>query len=271
MNGLPATDAALWTRKLTTGYRRGRRMQVIHRHLDLRLRRGALTALLGPNGAGKSTLLRTLAGLQPALGGEIWLDGQPLAALSANQLARRLALVLTDRVDVGYMSAYALAALGRYPYTRWDGRLMPEDEAIVQEAMRLTHCESLAARPVLELSDGERQRVMLARALAQQTPVVFLDEPTAFLDLPRRVELMHLLQRLARTTGKAFLLTTHDLELALRFADELWLMAADGTFTVSAPNGADAHAALLRAFAAEGEAVQRYLRDVYHWEAGVLP
>jgi iron complex transport system ATP-binding protein len=262
MNAPSVTDAALWTRDLTTGYRRGRVIRVVHRGLNLGLRRGALTALLGPNGAGKSTLLRTLAGLQPPLGGEVWIDGQPLASLSANQLARKLAVVLTDRVDVGYMSAYALAALGRYPYTRWDGRLTPEDEAIVQEAMRLTHCESLAAHPVLELSDGERQRVMLARALAQQTPVVLLDEPTAFLDLPRRVELMHLLQRLARTTGKAFLLTTHDLELALRFADELWLMAADGTFTVSAPDGADAHAALLRAFAAEGEEVRGYLSGV---------
>ena len=271
MNAPSVTDAALWTRDLTTGYRRGRVIRVVHRGLNLGLRRGALTALLGPNGAGKSTLLRTLAGLQPALGGEIWLDGQPLAALSANQLARRLALVLTDRVDVGYMSAYALAALGRYPYTRWDGRLTSDDEAIVQEAMRMARCEALAARPVLELSDGERQRVMLARALAQQTPVVFLDEPTAFLDLPRRIEIMTLLRSLARSTDKAFLLTTHDLELALRFADELWLMAADGTFTVSAPDSPDVHAALLRAFAAEGEAVQRYLRDVYHWEAGVLP
>jgi iron complex transport system ATP-binding protein len=190
--------------------------------------------------------------------------------LSANQLARKLAVVLTDRVDVGYMSAYALAALGRYPYTRWDGRLTPEDEAIVQEAMRLARCEALAARPVLELSDGERQRVMLARALAQQTPIVFLDEPTAFLDLPRRIEIMNLLRSLARSTDKAFLLTTHDLELALHFADELWLMAADGTFAVSAPDGPDVHAALLRTFAAEGEAVQRYLRDVYRWEASAL-
>lgn len=253
-------SVALLTRNLTTGYRQGRRVRLVHQGLNLRLRRSAFTALLGPNGAGKSTLLRTLAGLQPPLAGEVWLDGRPLHALSAHELAHKLAVVLTDRVDVGYMSAYALTALGRYPYTPWDGRLSAEDEAIVQQAMRDARCEGLAKRLVAELSDGERQRVMLARALAQQTPIVFLDEPTAFLDLPRRIELMHVLRDLAHDTGKAFLVSTHDLELALRFADALWLMAADGTLSVGTPEEISARGDLLRAFAAEGEAVQRYLR-----------
>ncbi len=255
--------AALHARHLSTGYRQGKRTRVVHRGLNLRLRRGALTALLGPNGAGKSTLLRTLAGLQPPLAGEVWLDGRPLHALSAHELARHLAVVLTDRVDVGYMSAYALAALGRYPYTRWDGRLSAEDEAIVQEAMRAAHCESLAARTASELSDGERQRVMLARALAQQTPIILLDEPTAFLDLPRRIEIMHLLRDLAHDTGKAFLISTHDLELALHLADELWLMAADGTFAIGTPEEVRRRGDLLRVFAAEGEEVQRYLQEIH--------
>jgi iron complex transport system ATP-binding protein len=245
---------------LAIGYRQGRRTRVVHRGLNLCLRRGALTALLGPNGAGKSTLLRTLAGLQPPLAGEVWLDGRRLHALSAHELARHLAVVLTDRVDAGYMSAYALAALGRYPYTSWDGRLTAEDEAIVQEAMRAARCESLAARMASELSDGERQRVMLARALAQQTPIILLDEPTAFLDLPRRIEIMHLLRDLAHDTGKAFLISTHDLELALRLADELWLMAADGTFAVGAPEEICRRGDLLRVFADAGEEVHCYLR-----------
>lgn len=259
---LPDAPLVLQARHLTTGYRQGRRIRMVHEGLNLDLRHGTFVALLGPNGAGKSTLLRTLAGLQPPLAGEVWLDGRPLRALSANELARKLAVVLTDRVDVGHMSAYALAALGRYPYTPWDGRLSAEDEAIVRQAMRDARCEGLAKRLVAELSDGECQRVMLARALAQQTPVVFLDEPTAFLDLPRRVELMHLLRDLAHDTGKAFLVSTHDLELALRFADALWLMAADGAFSIGAPEEISARGDLLRAFAAEGEAVQRYLREL---------
>jgi iron complex transport system ATP-binding protein len=261
--GSSSAPAALKARDLTVGYRQGTRTRVVNRGLNLCLRRGTLAALLGPNGAGKSTLMRTLAGLQPPLAGEVWLDGRPLRALSANELARNLAVVLTDRVDAGYMSAYALAALGRYPYTSWDGRLSAEDEAIVQEAMRAARCESLAARAASELSDGERQRVMLARALAQQTPIVLLDEPTAFLDLPRRIEIMHLLRDLAHDTGRAFLISTHDLELALRFADELWLMAADGAFSVGAPEEVSARGDLLRAFAAEGDEVQRYLQGIH--------
>lgn len=259
---LPDAPLALQARHLITGYRTGTGVRPVHEGLNLDLPCGMFVALLGPNGAGKSTLLRTLAGLQPPLAGEVWLDGRPLRALSANELARKLAVVLTDRVDVGYMSAYALAALGRYPYTPWDGRLSAEDETIVQQAMRDARCEGLAKRLVAELSDGERQRVMLARALAQQTPIVFLDEPTAFLDLPRRIELMHLLRDLAHDTGRAFLVSTHDLELALCFADALWLMGADGTFSVGTPAEVRARGDLLRAFAAEGEAVQRYLREL---------
>lgn len=255
---------AVYAKDLTTGYRQGARVRVVHRRLELALPRGKLTALLGPNGAGKSTLMRTLAGLQPALAGTVWVDGAPLRALSPQAIARKLAVVLTDRVDVGYMTAYALAALGRYPYTRWDGQLTPEDEQIVQEAMRLAGCSELAGRMVVELSDGERQRVMIARALAQQTPIIFLDEPTAFLDLPRRVEVMHLLRSLAHQTGRALLLSTHDLELALRFADLLWLMGSDGTFVAGTPTELLQRGELLRVFAAEGEEVQRYLKEVHH-------
>lgn len=259
--------AVLCARDLTTGYRSGRHTRVVHRKLNLTLERGKLTALLGPNGAGKSTLLRTLAGLQPPLEGEVWIEGKTLRSFSAMELARKLAVVLTERVEVGYMTAYALAALGRYPYTPWDGRLSAEDEVIVQEAMRAARCESLASRMVGELSDGERQRVMIARALAQQTPIIFLDEPTAFLDLPRRVEIMHLLRDLAHQTGRALLVSTHDLELALRLADTLWLVGNGGMFTGGAPAALLRRGEVLRVFATEGEAVQRYLRDLHRrWQ-----
>lgn len=264
----PDATAAIYARDLTTGYRQGTRVRVVHRGLGLALPRGKLTALLGPNGAGKSTLMRTLSGLQPALAGAVWVDGVPLRTLSPQAIARKLAVVLTDRVDVGYMTAYALAALGRHPYTRWDGWLTPEDEQIVQEAMHAAGCAGLAARMVAELSDGERQRVMIARALAQQTPIIFLDEPTAFLDLPRRIEMMHLLADLAHRTGRALLLSTHDLELALRFADGLWLMGGDGTFVTGTPAELLQRGELLRVFSGEGREVRRYLQDLHQrWQA----
>ncbi|MFC1465515.1 MAG: ABC transporter ATP-binding protein [Candidatus Brachytrichaceae bacterium NZ_4S206] len=263
-----ATDSiAIRTVDLTTGYRDGQSRRVVHRELNLVLWRGRLTALLGPNGAGKSTLLRTLCGLQSPLGGDVWIDGERLHALSPERRARKLAVVLTDRVDIGYMTAYGLAALGRHPYTRWDGRLTPEDEAIVQDAMRAARCDGLAARMVAQLSDGERQRVMIARALAQQTPIILLDEPTAFLDLPRRIEIIHLLRDLAHQTGRALLLSTHDLELALRFADELWLMGGEGSFVTGAPEEVYRRGDLLRIFAGEGDEVRRYLQEMHRrWE-----
>ena len=220
--------------------------------LNLELRLGELVCLVGPNGAGKSTLLRTLAGMQPPLRGVVRLAGKALHHLPAEEIAKQLAVVLTGRVDAGNLSAYALVALGRYPYTDWRGRLKPQDEAAAQHAMRLTNCAGLASRPIHELSDGERQRVMIARALAQEPRVLLLDEPTAFLDLPRRVELFQLLKRLSREPGCATLLATHDLDLALRTADRLWLLAADGAFTSGLPEELALNGAFASAFKGEG-------------------
>ncbi|MEZ4635407.1 MAG: ABC transporter ATP-binding protein [Caldilineaceae bacterium] len=202
-----STDIILETKHLTIGYRHAGRADVVVSHdLDLRLRRGELVCLLGPNGAGKSTLMRTLAGLQPALGGSILLDGDAPGDLTAREMARRLSIVLTERVDVGNLSAQELVALGRHPYTDWWGNLTPHDEEVVRWAVRAVGAGALAERPILELSDGERQKVMIARALAQEPLLILLDEPTAFLDLPRRVEVMGLLRALARHTGRAILL-----------------------------------------------------------------
>lgn len=248
----PTPPTVLAARSLTIGYRHGRRVTALAHHLDLALQAGELVCLLGPNGAGKSTLMRTLAGLQPPLEGQIILDGVPLHRLRPRQVARRLSVVLTERVDVGNLSAYALVALGRHPYTGWTGTLTPVDEAVVAWALQAVGATHLAARSVLELSDGERQKVMIARALAQEPLVMLLDEPTAFLDLPRRVEIMDVLGRLTRDGQRAVLLSTHDLDLALRTADRLWLMAADGTLQVGVPEDLVLSGAFQRVFAGEG-------------------
>ncbi len=253
---------ALTTHDLAIGYGPLRQRRELSRGLNLTLAQGQLVCLLGPNGAGKSTLLRTLAGAHAPLSGEIRINGVDMRSLSVQALARHLALVLTDRVDAGHLNAYGLAALGRFPYTDWSGKLSGQDEQITQAAMRAAHCDGLAHQIVSQLSDGERQRVMIARALAQQTPLILLDEPTAFLDLPRRIEIMQLLRALAHEQGKAILLSTHDLELALRYADRLWLMPNDGVLAEGAPVQLRTSGQLLHTFAGEGAAVTTYLSEL---------
>lgn len=186
---------------------------------------GELTVLIGRNGMGKSTLLRTLAGVQPPLAGTVTLvaDGtrQPLAELSQHARSRWISVVLTDRVEVPQLRVEDVVGFGRMPYTGFFGRLGDADRRMVDEALRLTGLQLLAGRQVGTLSDGERQKMMIAKALAQQTPVVLLDEPTAFLDYPSKVDTMRLLRSLAHDTGKVIVLSTHDLNLAVRLADRL--------------------------------------------------
>jgi iron complex transport system ATP-binding protein len=202
--------------------------KILSQDLNLELKAGQLVCLLGPNGSGKSTLLRTLSGLQPALGGQVWVKNRKLHTLSARELSRILGVVLTERLEVPNMRVYDLLSLGRYPYTDWTGRLKQSDHDVLSKIIRLTDLENLIHRELSELSDGERQKAMVARALAQEPDLVFLDEPTAFLDLPRRVELMGTLRNLAHSTKRCFLVSTHDLDLALRAADQLWLLSPEG-------------------------------------------
>ena len=251
--------AILATEHLSIGYapRRGPR-RIVASNLNLTLHAGEVVCLLGPNGVGKSTLLRTLVGMQPPLDGRVWLDGVDLSTLSAREIARRVSVVLTERVEVGQLTVYALVALGRHPHTDWTGRLTPHDEAIVRQALEAVNAVNLAGRLVHELSDGERQRVMVARALAQEPLVMALDEPTAFLDLPRRVEIMRLLRRLAHETQRAMILSTHDLDLALRSADLLWLMAPGGGVHAGAPEDLVLGGAFEATFATEGISFDRH-------------
>lgn len=213
---------------VTIGYRsrRGRRRneQVIARGVTVTAQPGRLTALLGPNGSGKSTLLRTVCGLQPPLAGRVLVDGRDVDSVPSAELAKSVAVVLTERVDSGFLSVREIVALGRTPHLGISARMGAADHEVVRWALEVTGTAALAERLGGELSDGQRQRVMTARALAQQPRLLILDEPTSFLDVPSRVELLDLLARLAREQNLSVLVSTHELELALRLADEVWLL-----------------------------------------------
>lgn len=212
---------------LSIGYTSKKRQFVVASGLNAAIYSGELTCLLGRNGVGKSTLLRTLATFQPALGGDILLNGQSIATLTDHQLSHRIGIVLTEKPDVRNMSVEEMVAMGRSPYTGFWGGLKEKDRDIVRQAIQQTGIENLRLREIQTLSDGERQKVMIAKALAQHTAVIYLDEPTAFLDFPSKVEMMQLLRRLAVEEQKTIFLSTHDVELALQLADRIWLMESD--------------------------------------------
>jgi iron complex transport system ATP-binding protein len=209
---------------LTIGYKD----KVVQSNLNAAFESGQLVCLLGRNGIGKSTLLRTLAMFQPALGGEVILEEKALNSYSVQDLSRKLSIVLTRKPDVQNITVSEMVGLGRSPYTGFWGTLHDADKTVVAEALRLVGIESMAERKIHTLSDGERQKVMIAKALAQQTPIILLDEPTAFLDFPSKVEILKLLGCLAKETDKTIILSTHDLELAARLADCLWQMDESG-------------------------------------------
>lgn len=226
----------LKTDNLKIGYASNRgKDKVIADGLSLTLNRGELVCLLGPNGSGKSTLIRSLVGVDRHLSGTIELDGEDVLLMSPKQRARSTSVVLTDALPVGMLTVYGLVALGRHPHTRWTGRLSERDRERIEWALEMIGIPGLAKRHYHELSDGERQKALIARALAQESSILMLDEPTAFVDLPRRVELMHSLGELARRTQIAILLSSHDLDLSLRCADQLWLMNSEGKMVQGYP------------------------------------
>ena len=236
-------------KNLSIGYRTKNSTRIVAESINATIRSGELTCLLGANGVGKSTLLRTLSAFQPKLGGEIVIRSlesadrsQEIETFSDKELSRIIGVVLTEKPDIRNMTVRELVALGRSPYTGFWGTLHEDDWQVVEEAIDAVRIGSLRERMVHTLSDGERQKVMIAKALAQQTPVIFLDEPTAFLDFPSKVEMMQLLRRLAIEAQKTIFLSTHDFELALQVADRLWLMEKQklnvGTSQELAENGA---------------------------------
>ena len=209
---------------ITIGYRD----KTVAQGLTATLHRGCLTCLVGANGTGKSTLLRTITAFQRPLAGTVTMQGKDMHGCSRQEQAALTSVVLTGRPAVRLLTVREVVSMGRAPYTGMWGRLTAEDESVVEESIALVGIEGLAERSIQTLSDGECQKVMIAKALAQQTPLVVLDEPTAFLDYPSKVETLLLMKRLVSDGTRAVLLSTHDMELALRLADELWLMTRDG-------------------------------------------
>ena len=202
--------------------------------INLELKSGQLACLIGENGIGKSTLLKTLTGFLPKLNGSLLLDNRDIESFSQRELARQVSIVLTQKPDVQNLTIEEIIGLGRSPYTGFFGRLRAEDRKVVDDAIATMGIEKLRGRMIQTLSDGERQKVMIAKALAQETSIILLDEPTAFLDFPSKAETFQSLQRMAHERDKLILLSTHDLELAVRFSDSLLEVKAGTLKAVSA-------------------------------------
>jgi iron complex transport system ATP-binding protein len=230
---------------LSVGYAQTR--GAVLARVTLHVEPGGFVCILGRNGAGKSTLMRTIAGLQPALGGQARLQGEDIAHMRPGTRARRIAVVLTERAVSPGLKVDDVVALGRQPFTGWAGHLTRDDRVLVDEALDQVGAAAFRGRYFDDLSDGERQRVMIARAIAQTAGVMILDEITAFLDLPGRVEVMALLRRHARATGTVVLLSSHDLDLSLQLADAIWLVA-NGGLEIGSADALIASGAIGRAF-----------------------
>ena len=237
---------------LSIGYPGKGEVKVVAGHINAGINSGELTCLLGANGIGKSTLLRTLSAFQPKLSGEIFIQGKEIEQYKDKELSMAISVVLTEKCEVRNMTVMELVGLGRTPYTGFWGTLDEDDKRIVERSISLVKIEKLADRMVHTLSDGERQKVMIAKALAQETPIIFLDEPTAFLDFPSKVEMMQLLHRLSRQTNKTIFLSTHDLELALQIADKIWLMDKMNGVIIGTPEDLSLNGSLSTFFAHKG-------------------
>jgi iron complex transport system ATP-binding protein len=214
---------------------KGRKRKIVHDNLNLNLFPDEVTCLLGLNGSGKSTLLRTLCGFQLPIAGDVLLDGKPLNDYTQTELSLAIGVVLTEKTNAGGITVYELVSLGRHPYTGFFGRLKKHDREVINQSLKATGIAHKAHHYVAELSDGERQKVMIAKTLAQECPIILLDEPTAFLDVTGRIETLILLRKLAKEQHKAVLLSTHDIDQAIRMGDSLWLLEKNRPMVCGTP------------------------------------
>ncbi len=244
---------------LHIGYDEDASRHIVAEALNASLSSGTMTCLVGANGVGKSTLMRTLSGFQPALQGEVHVDGRPIGEYTPRELSEKIGVVLTERNATPDLTVEEVVAIGRMPYTNFWGRLTAADLRIVDEAIALVGIEPLRHKKIGRVSDGERQKVMIAKALAQQTGIILLDEPTAFLDYGSKVAVMRLLRQLAHEQGKTVLLSTHDLEIAFQTTDEVWILQRESlqTGTLDALEQRGAVSAFLAANGLRYEAEQR--------------
>ena len=218
----------IYTKSLSAGYRKRKSVTTVLRNVDLELHEGELVSLLGANGAGKSTLIRTICGLQPALAGRVMVGDKDVERLTPRQLSKTIAFVTTERTFAGGLTVSELVGLGRHPHTGFLGRLDEHDRQIVATAIEKVGISHKSESYVAELSDGERQKVMIAKALAQEAPVIILDEPTAFLDVASRVEVLQLLHDLARNERRTILISSHDIQQSMALSDRLWIVSDSG-------------------------------------------
>lgn len=221
----------LQLRDLYIGYKEDDERHIVAQTLNASLPSGVLACLIGANGIGKSTLMRTMAAFQPPLRGEVLVEGVSVDLYTPKQLSERIGIVLTEKNIPADLTIEEVVGLGRSPYTNYWGTLTNTDLKIVDEAISLVGLEALRHRKIQQVSDGERQKTMIAKALAQQTSIILLDEPTAFLDYPSKIATMQLLRRLAHEQNKLILLSTHDLEIAFQTADTIWLLQKNGLQT----------------------------------------
>jgi len=215
------------TNNLSIGYSNKKSPIVIQKQLNISLKQGSFVCLLGNNGVGKSTLLKTISNMLSPLNGQIFLNDIPLYNYTAEERAKQISLVLTEAIPPSNLTVSEIVALGRQPYTNWIGALAQNDQSIIKKAMQQTQIEKFASKKLFELSDGQKQRVMIARALAQNTPIIILDEPTAHLDIHYKVSILNLLKTICKTLNKSILIATHEVSFATQLADELWLLFPD--------------------------------------------
>lgn len=227
---MSAAKNIIFTKDLSIGYQTKKRSIVIAENLNLSLEKGKLITLVGANGVGKSTLLRTLTGIQKPLLGDVFLQDKNIQNLDYVALAKNLSLVLTEKLPLSNLTVFELVALGRQPYTNWLGKLSKEDLKIINEVMELTQTTSLSLKKHYEISDGQLQKVMIARALAQDTSIIILDEPTTHLDLLHKVSVFKLLKKLSKETNKCILFSTHDIDLAIQLSDEMIVMTEEKVY-----------------------------------------